>query len=86
MNRSDMLKMPQQRLFHNLRKHGQAVLVALAVTDHDLIGREVDVLDAQTKAFPQTQSSTVHQTRHKPLVAFEVAKNQLDLIPRHYHR
>jgi hypothetical protein len=37
-----------QRGFHRLRRHGDAVLGALAVPDDDLVRFEVDVMNAET--------------------------------------
>jgi len=47
---ADALEMPRQRPLHRHRQHRHPVLVALAATDDDLVGREVDVLDAQPAA------------------------------------
>jgi hypothetical protein len=52
---ADVLDLAGQRRLDRRRQHGHAVLVAPGAPDHDLIGGEVDVLDAQAAAFEQGQ-------------------------------
>ena len=49
-----MAARPSRLLGHG-RQHGDAILGALAVTDDDLIHREVDVLHSQAGALEEAQ-------------------------------
>ena len=50
---------PRSSRPHHRRQHGHAVLVAFPGMDHDLVAREVHVLDAQAAAFEQAQPRPV---------------------------
>ncbi len=63
---ADALDVDGQGGFDRAWQHRHPVLGALAVTDHDLVHREVDVLDSQAAAFEQAQSRAVQEERHQP--------------------
>ena len=56
---SHAFEMARERRLHRRRKHGHPILVALAAAHHDLIAREVHILDAQVAAFEHPQPGAV---------------------------
>ncbi len=48
------------------RQHHDAILVALAATDDELVAPQVDVVDAQPAAFHEPQSAAVEKLGHEP--------------------
>ena len=61
-------------------EHGGAILRALAVTDDDLVRREVDILNSQTTALEEAQAGAIEQRRHEPLCAVELADDGAHLV------
>jgi hypothetical protein len=57
---------PGQVRLDDGRQHGRPVLVALAATDDDLVGAEVNVLDAKMTALEHPQTRPVQQAGHEP--------------------
>jgi hypothetical protein len=51
------------------RQHRHTILRAFALSDHDLLPVEVDVLDAKLQAVGQPQPRSVEQRDDEPLVA-----------------
>jgi hypothetical protein len=47
-------------------QHRDSILATLAVADHDLVRREIDVLHAQPAALQQSEASAVEKKRHDP--------------------
>jgi hypothetical protein len=74
------LKVSSEIGFHDRWKHRHAILIALATADHDLVPREVNVLDAQAAAFEQTQAGPVEQRRHEPWHAGQRSQHRGDLF------
>jgi hypothetical protein len=68
------------------RQRRHPVLVALAVAHQELIGREPDVLHAETRALEQAETSTVHEHRHEPRHAVEPIEDGANLVAREHHR
>jgi hypothetical protein len=66
MLRADGGQMPHQFGFGHGRQHGRPVLVALAAADDDLVGPEVDVLDAQAAALHDPKPRPIKEVRHEP--------------------
>lgn len=62
---NSLLNRPEQCL----RKGNQTVFPALAVSYHDLLVTEVDILHAQAQTFGHPQAGPVHQIHHKPKTA-----------------
>jgi hypothetical protein len=62
------------RLDERLREHRHAVLRALALSHHELVTVEVDVLHAQLQAFRKPQSRAIEQARHQSMDAGHVAE------------
>ncbi len=61
------------------------VFEPLAIPDDDLPGGEVDILHAQAEALHQAEPGAVHQAGHEPLVAGQVPKDGLHLLPGQDH-
>ena len=68
--------MSEVRLDH-LRKHRDAVLVALPGPDDDLVGGEVHVLDATLE---NPQAGAIEQAGHEPRRALELLEHGADLL------
>jgi hypothetical protein len=73
-----------QRGLGRARQHRHAILAPLAVPDHDLIRREVDVLDSQAAAFQQAKACAIQQERHEPLDTVEPLEHGADLLARQH--
>src|SRR5713101_5762975 len=67
-------------------EYRQAILPPLAVTDHELVHREIDVLDSQPTALQQAQARTVQQNRHEPRDAVEALKDGANLSAGEHDR
>ena len=65
--RTDAREMTLQRGPHDRRKNGYSVAIAFPTPHDDLIGPEVEVLDAQPRALEQTKAGTVHRRAHSAL-------------------
>ncbi len=61
-----VFEMSGKRLFHCGRKHGEAILIAFAFTDRDLVTVEVDVLHPESQTFHQPQPRTVQDSSQQP--------------------
>ena len=59
------------------------LLRPLAVADDDQVCREVNVLDAEARAFEQAQAGTVEEQRQEAREAVEVLEDGPDLVARH---
>ena len=68
------------------RQHGAPVLAALAATHRQLVGVQVDVLDAQRQRLAQPQAGAVHQQRHQMGEAVQLAEQRRRLASRQHHR
>jgi hypothetical protein len=62
------------------RQHRDPVLVALAAADHDLVGGEVNVLDAEPAALEHAEAGAVEQAGHETRHAVEPLEQGTDLI------
>jgi hypothetical protein len=74
------LEMPRQIGLHRSRQHRDAVLVALAASDDQLVGGKVDILNAQPAAFEQPEPGSVEQVRHEPGRALQPLEHCPDLV------
>ncbi len=63
-------------------KHRDAVLLALAVADEDLVAGEVEVLDAQAQRFHEPEARAVEQGRDEARLAAEAGEDAADLVAR----
>ena len=77
------LQMPCEGGLHGGREHRDPILGALAVPDDDEVRREVDVLDAEARAFEQAQAGAVEEQRHETGNAVEVLEDGPDLVAGH---
>ena len=74
------LQVARQILLHGRREHRDPILGALAVPDDDQVGSEVDVLDAQARAFEQAQAGAVEEQGQEARDAVEVLEDGTDLV------
>jgi hypothetical protein len=63
---SDGLEVPCQIDLDHSGQHRDAIPVALAAADDDLVRGEVDVLDAEPTALEHPKPSAVQQACHEP--------------------
>jgi hypothetical protein len=63
---ADAIQMDRERLLDCTWKHGDAVLVALALPNQDLVAMELDILDAQGQALHQPQARPIEDHGHDP--------------------
>ena len=64
--------MPRQVGGDDGRQRRDAVLVALAAADHDLVAAEVHVLHPQPRALEETQARAVEEQGHEPRRAVDL--------------
>ena len=69
--RPDIFQPPDEGGLGHSRQHRDPNLVALATTDNDLIGGEVDVLHTEPAALEHPQIGAVEQARHEAGCALE---------------
>jgi len=74
------LKMRSQARLDRGGQHGDAILVAFSAADNDLVGREVDVFDAEPCAFQQPEASAVQQNGHPPRGAVKPLDDSADFL------
>ena len=68
----DLADVGQEGSLEGGRQHGDTILTALAVSDKDHAFLEVDILDAELKAFVQTQAGAIQKTRGDEMGATRV--------------
>jgi hypothetical protein len=51
--------------------HRKPILLALPFPHHNLIGVEVDILDAEPKTLQETKAGTIEQGGHNPVAALK---------------
>lgn len=69
-----------QGLDDGVGEHGDAVVVALAVADDDLMVVEVYILDAQAHGFHDAQTTAVHDLGDEFLHAGQVIYHSFDFV------
>ena len=75
--------MAGQGLLKSGREKGRTVSVALSFTDDDLMASGIEVLDAQSQAFEQSQPISVEQSADQRVVPFEMSEDSPDLLTGH---
>ena len=68
----DLPEVQPQRLKQNVREQGEAVILALAIADNDLMIGKVEILDTQAHDFHQTEARTIHDLSHQPVDAIQM--------------
>jgi hypothetical protein len=79
-NPADAFQMGLERGAQAIRKHGDAVLEALAVSDEDLTEVEIEILDAQTEDFHEPEPAAVEQLGHPEVLPGEMREQGEDLL------
>jgi hypothetical protein len=77
---ADDIEVRHESVLDRRRQKGHAVLVTLAAPNHDLVGGEVHVLDAQTCALEEPKSAAVEQDGHKTWRPTHLFENRADLF------
>ena len=75
---ADLRQMFGQRLFEASGEHGEAVLLAFAVPDGDLVHFEVNIFDAEAQAFHEKQTRPVEKGGHEVGCAVQGVQDRLD--------
>lgn len=57
----DSLKMAFERFLDDVRQNGDAVLCPFAVTNSDVIGGKVDILDSKSERLHESQARTIEE-------------------------
>lgn len=76
---ADAFEMGGQIVAKAIGEEGDAVLVALAGSDDDVAGLEVDVLDAKASAFQQAEAGPVEKSGHESVGALQSVEQGADL-------
>lgn len=66
---------------HLRRKHGDAILPPLAVSDEDLAAGEIHILDPESAAFEYPEPGPIEERGHEPRRPLEMREDSLDLVP-----
>lgn len=74
----DFSEVAHQGVFEGLGEHGEAVFLALAVSDGDLVQGQVHVFDAQADTIHEPQSGAVKEACHQVRCAVQVSEECLD--------
>ena len=64
------------------RERGPAILVSLSAADDDFAAIDVHILDAETHALEQAQSTSIHQRRAESVRIVELLQNESDFTRR----
>lgn len=65
----DLRDVQLERMPHGLGQNRHPLAQAFAITNDDVTVAKIDVLDAQSQAFEQTQAAAVEQLGHEPILA-----------------
>jgi len=76
----DHQQMCTERLDQLLGEDGDAICGSLAIADNDLVLGEVDIFNAQTHAFHETQSTAVEELGHEQVDARHLAEHGVNFI------
>jgi hypothetical protein len=66
-------------------QHRDSILAPLAVADHDLVRREIDVFHAQPAALQQAEAGAVEKKRHDPRHAGQLLQDRPGLLAGEDH-
>ena len=72
-----------KRGFERLGKHRHSVFGAFSVADEDFVAREIYVLDAEGKAFHESESCAVHEAGGEAFVVLEKGDDGADFVAAH---
>jgi hypothetical protein len=72
-----------QGRFENFRQEGDAVFIAFAVADDDLVEVEIDILDAEAEAFHEAEAGAVKEFGEELVGAGHGCKEAVGFIARH---
>lgn len=75
-----------ERRDERIRQNGDAVLLALAVSNSDLEVVKINVLDAERETFAQPEARAVEQSDDKMMDVIESGENDFDLLAREDNR
>ena len=73
-------ELPGQVCARDAWKRCDAVLVALAPADDELIASEIDVLHPEARTFEETETRSIEQDRHELAGAAELADDGAHLV------
>jgi hypothetical protein len=73
-------EVPSEIGLHHSGKHGDAVLIALAASNDDLVRGELQVLNPEPAALEHAKAGTVQEGRHEARRALEPLEHGPDLI------
>jgi hypothetical protein len=72
MDNPNPLELISKRPFDRFGQHRKPVLEAFPVTNRDLVGSEIDVLNSKPKTLHQTKSGAIQETDNQPIVTLEI--------------
>jgi hypothetical protein len=81
---SRALQMKLKRPAQAFGQNRNAIAQSFAVADGDVAITEIDVFDAQTHAFHETEASAVQKICHQAVIPFEVRENSTRLVGREH--
>lgn len=81
MLRLDLLEMKAKLCDEHVGEHGDAVILALAIADNNLMVVEIQILDAQPQNFHQAEPAAVQDLCHNLIDATHVGNDALCLDP-----
>ncbi len=61
-------------------KQGPPIAIPLACSHQNMVGGEIDVLDAESRALGNPQAGAVHQHGHQPVDPPKLSDDRTDLV------
>ena len=77
---SDIFQVRPQKAFGNIRQHGHAVFLPLAIADQDLVTCKIHVFDPQSQAFQQAKPAAVKQRAAQKVNTLQKIEKNLNLF------
>jgi hypothetical protein len=81
---SRALQMKLKRTAQAFGQNRDAIAQSFPVADGDMAITEIDVFDAQTHAFHETEASAIQKFCHQAVIPFEVRQNSTRLVGREH--
>ena len=75
-----------QRTCQPVWKQGDPLMQTFALADGDLSVREIDIFNAQTKAFEQPQAAALEELAHETIFTAKMGNDRVSFFTRQDHR
>ena len=72
--------MSMKRFDQTARKHGDSIVLSLAVSHDDFASLEIEILHSQSQTFEKPEAAAVRESRHEPMSSLQSRENALHFI------